>query len=628
MFSMMAKKPGFLPAEPAGGVKRILAAHTASVLADRLVQMAALGVALAASSQAAGITAWILFWATIPAIVLAPLAGRAVDGVARGRLMMLTDAGRAFLALGLAVAFQRISTVPMLYLGVALVASAACFFTPARLAIVPAMVDKQALFKVNAWFATAAMVMTLAGTAVGTLLVRGLGVPWTFGAAALMYLGSALVLAGVREPKAGGPVAEKPNLWEGFRVLRRHSAVRRLVAVAAAISVVEAWFYVGLTKLASDRFHLDILGFGGLLTALGVGLLAGIWFTHRQQESTPYRLLQSLAGALALIAVSGLALAVVPSFGWALAVMLPLGMGTALCLTASDTLFQRAVPDRLRGRVFAARGLLGNIAFAGCVALAGWAAPHLSLVQWFAAAALLVGWIGLEVWMAAQDLNLLYLSLRWLLRPVSWWYCRTRRIGLENIPLTGPVLVAPNHPSRMDAAIVVAYSPRRLYFLAAETNWNLWWLGWICTKLGCVPVSKTHGNSGAVHTAARLLARGKAVCIFPEGQISKELTQLKPGVAILAAMTGVPIIPIGLNGTWEAMPPKEKLRPHPVTMAVGEPIRVPRLKLTRVPEEVIERINTQVADSIRRLAGQAPEVRRWRLSLEPETAAETCVYGY
>jgi hypothetical protein len=79
---MMAKRPGFLATESAGGVRHILAAHTASVLAERFVQMAAVGVTLAASSQAAGITAWILFWATIPAIVLAPLAGRWVDRLA------------------------------------------------------------------------------------------------------------------------------------------------------------------------------------------------------------------------------------------------------------------------------------------------------------------------------------------------------------------------------------------------------------------------------------------------------------------------------------------------------------------------------------------------------------------
>ncbi|GEM_PF-619203 len=607
------------------GVRRLLAAHTASVLADRLVQIAAMGVALAASSQAATITARILFWATIPGILLAPLAGRAVDRVARGRLMMLTDAARAALAVGLLFAFQRMTTLPMLYLGVALVASAACFFTPARLALVPSLVGKQDLFKVNAWFAAAAMVMTLAGTAVGTLAVRALGVPWTFGVAALMYLVSALALSTVREPKRSPVSAERPNLWEGFKALRRHSAVRRLVAVAVAISAVEAWFYVGLTTLASAKFHLDILGFGGLLTALGAGLVAGVWFTHRQKESNPTSLLQSLTVALGLISVSGLALAVVPSFLWALAVMLPLGAGTAMCLTASDTLFQRVVPDRLRGRVFTARGLLGSAAFAGCVALAGWAVRHLSLTQWFIGVGVGVAWLGVEVWMAAEDLNVVYLALRWLIRPISWAYCRTRRTGLDRIPFTGPVLVAPNHPSRMDAAILMAYSPRRLYFLAAETNWNLWWLGWICTQMGCVPVSKTQGNSGAIHTATRLLARGKAVCIFPEGQLSKEVIDLKPGVAILAAMTGAPIIPVGLNGTHESMPPGEKFRPHPVAMAVGQAIHIPKMSLPRVPQEVIERINGELSGTIRLLAGQSGISRSWKVVTEPsEPYAVAC----
>jgi 1-acyl-sn-glycerol-3-phosphate acyltransferase len=627
MFSTMAKKAGNLPFKMPSKVKRILLAHTASVLADRLVQMAALGVALAASSKEATVAAWILFWATIPAILLAPLAGRTVDRWNRTQLMMGMDAIRMVLALGLMVVFRQMTMLPMLYLGVALVASCACFFTPARLAVVPNLVGKQMLFQVNAWVTTATMVMTLAGTAVGALSVRTLGVPWTFGMAALMYMASALVLASVREPNGSGNGTEPTHLWKGFRIIRCHSAVRRLVLVAVAISAVEAWFYVELTELVSTQFHLDILGFGSLLTALGAGLVGGILVSRRYPSPNPHQLLQSLAGALAWIAASGLLLAIVPSFAWALVVMIPLGMGTAIGITASDTLFQRIIPDRLQGRVSSARGLLCNVAFAGCVALAGWMIPHLTIAQWFIGVGIVVGWIGVEVWMAAKDLNLLYLILRWVLRPIGWWYCRTRRIGLERIPLTGPVLVAANHPSRMDAAVLITYSPRRLYFLAAETNWNLWWLGWICTKLGCVPVSKTHGNSNAVHTALQLLAKGKAVCIFPEGQIGKELAELKPGVAILAAMTGAPIVPIGLQGTWEAMPPHGKLRPHPVTMAVGEPIRIPRVRLPRVPKEMIERVNQELSQAIRWLAGQVPDTRRWVFHIDEEVAAKGYAYG-
>ena len=156
--------------ESGRGVIRLLAAHTASVLADRLVQIAAMGVALAASSTAAAVTAWILFWATIPGIVLAPLAGRAVDRLPRARPMMCTDATRAVLAVGLLFAFQRMTTLPMLYLGVALVASSACFFTPAR----PALPEscKQAGAVQECLFATA-MVMTLASSRRTLLVVLG-----------------------------------------------------------------------------------------------------------------------------------------------------------------------------------------------------------------------------------------------------------------------------------------------------------------------------------------------------------------------------------------------------------------------------------------------------------------------
>ncbi|MBI3616222.1 MAG: MFS transporter [Candidatus Omnitrophica bacterium] len=640
--SMMEKRPGLASdSKPTkGGITRLLAAHTASVLADRLIQMVALGAAMAAGSKAAALSAWILFWATIPGILLAPVAGKAVDRVSRGRLMMFTDAARAFFALGLMGLLSLTAKPSALYAGVALVAAAACFFTPARLALVPNLVKKEALFKVNAWFACSAMVMTLAGTGIGSLMIHTFGTTWTLAIAALMYLTSAVLLSTlaaaegsrttnpswrVAEPREKLGSSERLDLWEGFRAIRRHRAVRRLVVLTAAISMIEAWFYVGVAKLATERLHLDILGFGGLLTALGAGLVVGALLTHRQRQTTAGLQMRWLAGSLGVIGASSAILSIVSSFGLAAAVMALLGIGTAMCLTASDTLFQRAVPDRLRGRIFAARGLLAGIAFAACVAVAGWTAPVFGIMGWFLAVAAAAGWIAADVWLAANDLNLPYLALRWILRPVAWWYCRVRRTGLERIPLTGPVLVAPNHPSRMDAALMVAYSPRRLYFLAAETNWNLWWLGPICTRMGCVPVSKTHGNSNAIHTAARLLKQGKAVCIFPEGQINKEVGALKPGVAILAAATGVPIVPVGFNGTHQAMPLGQPLRRHPVSMAVGEPICIRKVRLDRVPDEVIERINEELSGAIRRLAGQGVFWRPWELEEEP---VESAVYGY
>ena len=61
MESMMAKRPGFIaPQQASGGMKRLLAAHTASVLADRLIQMVVLSVAVASASQAAAVSAWVL----------------------------------------------------------------------------------------------------------------------------------------------------------------------------------------------------------------------------------------------------------------------------------------------------------------------------------------------------------------------------------------------------------------------------------------------------------------------------------------------------------------------------------------------------------------------------------------
>ncbi len=94
------------------------------------------------------------------------------------------------------------------------------------------------------------------------------------------------------------------------------------------------------------------------------------------------------------------------------------------------------------------------------------------------------------------------------------------------------------------------------------------------------------------------------------------LGDLKPGVAVLASTTGTPIVPVGLRGTYEAMPPGRPLCRHPVAIACGEVIRVPKVKLPRVPQEVIERINGELSMAIRSLAGQGI-ARPWKVVTEP-----------
>jgi len=120
-----------------------------------------------------------------------------------------------------------------------------------------------------------------------------------------------------------------------------------------------------------------------------------------------------------------------------------------------------------------------------------------------------------------------------------------------NLPLSGGVLVASNHVSGLDPLLLLAASPRPLRFLIAREEYERWWLRWLLRAVGCIPVERTRNPRAALYAAREALERGEAVALFPHGRIHLDHhppTPLKRGIVLLARMTGVPILPVRVEG--------------------------------------------------------------------------------
>ena len=98
---------------------------------------------------------------------------------------------------------------------------------------------------------------------------------------------------------------------------------------------------------------------------------------------------------------------------------------------------------------------------------------------------------------------------------------------------------------------------------------------WFSSCIGAFPVQRDQLDRVALETAQALLARGEMLLVFPEGTrgTGRAIGEVHNGCAYLATTTGTRVIPIGVAGTEEAMPPGAKLaRPRRVVVTVGEPI--------------------------------------------------------
>ena len=174
--------------------------------------------------------------------------------------------------------------------------------------------------------------------------------------------------------------------------------------------------------------------------------------------------------------------------------------------------------------------------------------------------------------------------------------------GLGRLP-SGPCVLVANHNSHADTVALIAALPaRRRPAVAAAADY--WFPGTrrgrggrlravACRSLcGAFPVRRGGGGSADLAAAARLLASGRDVIIFPEGTRSRDghVANFHRGAARLAELAGVPLVPAGITGTRSLLPPggadcRNRPRPGLVTVRIGVPASAEAAPAVR--EEVI-----------------------------------------
>jgi 1-acyl-sn-glycerol-3-phosphate acyltransferase len=170
---------------------------------------------------------------------------------------------------------------------------------------------------------------------------------------------------------------------------------------------------------------------------------------------------------------------------------------------------------------------------------------------------------------------MLYGTLKPLVAVLLRLLFRVEALHPERVPAAGPLLVVSNHASLLDPPLVGGVCPRRLAFLAKAELFRIPLFGRLIHALGARPVRRDGADPAALRTALRALEGEGALLVFPEGTRAEHEDRLrpaKPGVGMLAVMSGAAVVPVYVSGSGRAWPRGRRLpRPTKVRVVFGEP---------------------------------------------------------
>jgi len=133
---------------------------------------------------------------------------------------------------------------------------------------------------------------------------------------------------------------------------------------------------------------------------------------------------------------------------------------------------------------------------------------------------------------------------------------RFRAWGVENVPREGGALLVANHQSFLDPPAVGLALSRVVHYVARASLFRFPFLGWLLREQRAIPIERGAGDLAAIRAAVDVLRRGGLLALFPEGTRSRDgsVGAFQPGFAVVAARARAPVVPVAIDGAFEAWP--------------------------------------------------------------------------
>lgn len=204
-----------------------------------------------------------------------------------------------------------------------------------------------------------------------------------------------------------------------------------------------------------------------------------------------------------------------------------------------------------------------------------------------------------------------YRATQWVVGGAARVYFRIRRRGMHHMPNSGPVVLLANHQSHLDPLLIGCFMPRPLGYLARSTLFT-GTLGPLIRSYDAIPIDREGGGLAGIRNTLKRIKQGDAVLMFPEGTRSPDGQQqpLKPGFIALVRRGKASIVPLGIAGSFEALP-RGSTVPRPKRIALVCGAATPPDALAELDDqallELVARQLVECTAEARRIAGYQPK---------------------
>ncbi|MFQ5414670.1 MAG: MFS transporter [Phycisphaerae bacterium] len=604
-------------------------AYGVSAMGDHLAEMAILKTqhGLDPDVDVTPLDARMTFMFFVPFFLLGPAAGLLADRLPRRALMITADVVRCVVLFFLARMIAAMPSwggwgfsTPLLLVGVF-----AAVFSPARAALLPTIIRRDQLVSANGMIAGLGIVATMIAIGIGGKLADTYDAHVAFWTDAATFLLSATLLLGLTPPRqhrpgvtlralgaSASPVAGTPlaDLLRGFRYVRTHRRVIELLSISVLV-----WFCGPLVKSVIPAIVRDVYDKSSYADMsyyrvyLGVGIIIGAIIISilgdalRSQIAITWGLVGISAGIAVFAASVFLPFAPATLYAIGAVGVMTAGVFAAATMAGLNTLLQRIVPDRYRGRVFGVRDLATTAALllaTGAIGVPRWTNVDAWVGYILAGVAVIMGAAGFITLRVRLRRGVGGTALTWAVNTTEfvakfWW--RLRRVGPATVPHEGAAIITANHTCSADPLFLhaaVTYRPIAFLVAVEYTTWPVF--RFFMGLVECIPVHRDNRDTAAMKRALRHLRDGKAVGIFIEGRMVPpgETAHPKDGVAMLALRTGAAVIPAHISGvTYRPSIVRGLLGRHHARVHFGPPVDLDAFRTGRKADRATLRAATR-----------------------------------